>query len=66
MMKITVKLVCDICNKESIQKVDRSSDINWVCPECDSSERTFIREYDDPEKNDNPIILGRGGRGAIG
>jgi len=63
-MKITI--YCETCNDHFFQEVDSISDIDWVCPECKSKDQTFIFEIDNPDANNEPLVMGRGGCGKCG
>jgi len=58
---IEVKLYCDSCDKYYEIQIESISDIDWICPHCKSSGYVYITEYEDPDKDDSPIEMGRGG-----
>lgn len=58
-----IKLICDKCEKEWEQTVEYMSQIEWVCPSCKSKEHTFSTEIEDDEKDNEPLVMGRGGCG---
>jgi len=60
---ITVKLICDKCEKEFVEEKEHISDINWYCPKCKSKEDVFIINYEDTDNNNKEIVIGRGGCG---
>ena len=62
-MTTRIKIKCDRCEKEFEQRVEYLSQIEWVCPKCKYSDKTFTIELEDDEPNDEPIVMGKGGCG---
>jgi len=61
MMKIRIK--CFNCDKQFEQEVEYISQIDWICPECKSSEHTATIDIETNEPDETPIIMGKGGCG---
>ena len=55
-----VKLICEECNNTFQKKVEYISNLDWICPNCNSKENTNLIEVIDNTPSEE-IILGRGG-----
>jgi len=62
-MTIKVKIECDKCGNKYTQEINYISEINWICPKCNSSTNTFMYSYDDDSPDDEPLVMGKGGCG---
>jgi len=59
--EVTVKFTCDLCDREFSEEADSFGELTWVCPECKSKEKVYLIDIKELHKNDEPIVMGRGG-----
>ena len=58
------EIFCDDCDKKYTVEFENTSDLfGVVCPKCKGSKTWIMDVENDPDIADNPITLGRGGRG---
>jgi hypothetical protein len=59
-----VKIFCDDCDKWHTVEFTLTSDLfGVICPKCKGN-KTWIGDIEIEDKDDNDIVLGRGGRGT--